>query len=406
MDKPLSGIKVLDLTTFVAAPVCCRLLADMGAEVIKVEPPKGDAWRETGKGYMPEILTDDMNPVFDIYNSGKKHVAINLKSPEGKEMFLKLMAEADVFITNTRPAALKRLGISYEDVKDRFPGLVYGIVLGYGEDGPDKDAPAFDTAAFWSRSGFLRDQTLNNEHYHPVMPPYGVGDTITGYILMGQICSALLRKLKTGKGDYVRASLYHMGIFSFGTMQILAQEKIGKEMPFTRLSFGVPGGPYQCSDGEWIFISVGYYAALIPQLCAAINRPELMEDPRYATREAREIGNNKQEYYEFFRDAFLAKPSEHWLQVGKDLDIPVVRMNHYKDVTKDPQAWANDYLEDVTFANGETLVMPSCPLEMDSVGPIKTKPAPVIGADTDAVAKSLGYSDAEIAAMKASGAIK
>lgn len=406
MDKPLSGIKVLDLTTFVAAPVCCRLLADMGAEVIKVEPPKGDAWRETGKSYQPDILTDDVNPVFDIYNSGKKHVAINLKSPEGKEMFFKLMGEADVFVTNTRPAALKRLGIAYEDVKERFPGLVYAIVLGYGEEGPDKDAPAFDTSAFWSRSGFLRDQALDNEHYHPVFPPYGVGDTITGYILMGQVCSALIRKMRTGKGDYVRASLYHMGLFTMGTMEILSQKKIGREMPFNRLSFGVPGGPYKCSDGEWVFISVGYYATLIPQLCKAIGREDLTEDPRYATREAREEGNHKQEYFEIFREAFLKKPSEHWLKLGVELDIPIVRMNHYKEVSEDPQAWANNYLENVEFRNGDTMVMPVCPIEMDSVGPIKTKPAPYIGADTDEVAAALGYTAEQIAEMKASGAIK
>ena len=143
-------------------------------------------------------------------------------------------------------------------------------MLGYGEEGPIKDEPAFDTSAFWSKSGFLRDQGLDNEHYHPVMPPFGVGDTITGYMLMGQVCSALVRKMKTGKGDYVRASLYHMGLFTMGTMEILAQEKVGRIMPFNRLSFGVPGGPYKCADGEWVFISVGYYETLVTQLCQAI----------------------------------------------------------------------------------------------------------------------------------------
>lgn len=406
MDKPLSGIKVLDLTTFVAAPVCCRLLADMGAEVIKVEPPKGDVWRETAKNYQPPVFSDDANPVFDIYNSGKKHVSINLKSPEGKEMFLKLMGEADVFVTNTRPAALKRLGIAYEDVKERFPGLVYAIVLGYGEEGPIKDEPAFDTSAFWSKSGFLRDQGLDNEHYHPVMPPFGVGDTITGYMLMGQVCSALVRKMKTGKGDYVRASLYHMGLFTMGTMEILAQEKVGRIMPFNRLSFGVPGGPYKCADGEWVFISVGYYETLVTQLCQAIGREDLMTDPEFCTREAREIGDRKQRYFEIFRDAFLSQPIDYWLQKGHELDIPIVRMNHYSEVGQDEQAWVNGYLENVTFADGQQMIMPTCPLEMDSIGPVKTKPAPHIGADTDEVAAALGYTAEQIAEMKASGAIK
>ena len=109
MSKPLEGIKVLDLTTFVAAPVCARLLADLGAEVIKVEPPKGDAWRITSKGFNTIHFSDEMNPVFDVYNAGKKLISLNLKSEEGKEIFFKLMAEADVFVTNNRPDALKRL---------------------------------------------------------------------------------------------------------------------------------------------------------------------------------------------------------------------------------------------------------------------------------------------------------
>ena len=201
MQAPLSGIKVLDLSTYVAAPVCCRLLADMGAKVIKVERPDGDTWRTTGKAYVPDRFSDGENPVFDIYNSGKQHIALDLKTPQGKEVFWRLLEQADVFVTNTRPAALRRLGISYEDLKKQFPKLIYGIVLGYGEEGPEKDKPAFDTTGFWSKSGFLRDMATMGEHYAPVNPPFGVGDTITGYLLMGEICAALYRRSQTGLGD-------------------------------------------------------------------------------------------------------------------------------------------------------------------------------------------------------------
>lgn len=135
MSKPLAGVKVVELSTFVAGPVSARLLADLGAEVIKVERPEGDAWRATGISYLPNRFSKDENPVFDIYNAGKKHVALNLKSKEGMEAFHRLLAEADVFITNTRPRALKRLGLSYEDIQEKYPSLVYGILLGYGEEG-------------------------------------------------------------------------------------------------------------------------------------------------------------------------------------------------------------------------------------------------------------------------------
>ena len=404
MQAPLSGIKVLDLSTYVAAPVCCRLLADLGAEVIKVERPAGDTWRTTGKAYVPQRFTDGENPVFDIYNSGKQHIALDLKTPGGKEVFWRLLEQADVFVTNTRPAALHRLGISYDDLKEKFPKLVYGIVLGYGEEGPDKDKPAFDTTGFWSKSGFLRDMATMGEHYAPVNPPFGVGDTITGYLLMGEICAALYRRSQTGLGDYVRSSLYHNGIFTMGTMQIISQKPFGREFPATRTGHGVPGGIYRCSDDEWIYVGVGYNPALIGRLCQAIGRPELSEDPKYDTQQKRM--EHQVEYYSYFRDAFLTQPASHWLQLAEKLDLPIVRLNHFSDVAEDEQAWVNGYLEHVTFPSGNTDIMPSSPIEMDSVGSLKTVPAPQIGADTDAVLQQLGYSSDAIEAMKASGAIQ
>ena len=404
MEKPLSGIKVIDLSTFVAAPVCSRLLADMGAQVIKVEHPKGDAWRQTGISYLPSRFSDDENPVFDIYNSGKQHSAIDLKTEEGKAVFFSLLEDADVLVTNTRVAALQRLGLSYEDLKDRFPKLVYAIVLGYGEKGPDAHKPAFDTTGYWSKSGFLRDMAPLSEHYAPVQAPYGVGDTITGYLLMGEICAALYRRSQTGKGDCVRSSLYHNGIFTMGTMQIISQGPWGRQFPATRTEHGIPGGYYRCADDEWVYIAVGYAQALIPRLCKAIGRPELAEDPRYATAEAR--SQHREEYYNIFKDAFASKPISHWLQIAEEFDLPIVRMNHFSDVAEDEQAWANDYLEHVIFANGHNDIMPSSPIEMDSVGTLKTTPAPAVGADTEEILQSLGYTESQIAALQKSGAIQ
>ena len=166
--------------------------------------------------------------------------------------------------------------------------------------------------------------------------------------------------------------------------------------PFNRLSFGVPGGPYKCSDGEWVFISVGYYATLIPQLCKAIGREDQTEDPRYATREAREEGNHKQEYFEIFREAFLQKPSEHWLKLGVELDIPIVRMNHYKEVSEDPQAWANNYLTRTEFPDGSSYILPNTPVDFSDMEKTHTTHAGALGCDTRQVLAELGYGEAEI----------
>lgn len=405
MEKPLSGVKVLDLTTFVAAPVCCRLMADLGADVIKVEHPNGDTWRTTGKNYNTKRFSDQENPVFDIYNSGKRHIAINLKDPDGKALFFKLMEQADVFITNTRPAALGRLGISYEDVKDRFPGLIYGMVEGYGEKGPAKDDPAFDTTAFWSRSGFVRDMAPDGEHYAPVLPPFGVGDTVTGYVLLSQVLAALYRKMQTGKGDFVCASLYHTGIFTMGTMQIISQAPWGRTYPTTRIAYGVPGGTYRCGDGEYIFVSIGYAEKkLLPLLYKMIEREDLLDDPKFCDGPTGR--KYPEEYYEIFRTAFLTRPSTYWLEKARQYDMPIVPLNHFKDVTQDEQAWANDYLEHMHYPNGNVDIMPRSPIEMASMGPIDTKIAPGIGAHTDSIMTSLGYSEEDIARLKETGAVK
>ena len=403
MNKPLSGIRVLEFSTFVAAPVAARMMADLGAEVIKVERPEGDPWRITGVNYISKRFSDQENPVFDIYNSGKKHIALNLKTEEGMEAFHKLLESTDVMITNTRPKALKKLGLDYEDLKERYPKLIYAILLGYGEKGPDKDMPAFDTSAFWARGGFLRDMGLAGEHYSPVQPPSSMGDTVSGYLLLAEICAALYRRTQTGLGDCVRSGLLHNSIFTMGTMNIVTQFPEFKQYPVDRPSSAVPGNDYQCADGDWIFIS-GYNAALYARMHTMIGREDLSLDEELKTPAGR--WNRRAEYYEIFRQAFLTQPAAYWLQKAKELDIPMTRMNHFRDICKDEQAWANDYLEHVTFPNGETGVMPTSPIEMDSVGLPVTQVAHGIGEDTDEVLKDLGYTPDQIVAMRQNGAVK
>lgn len=402
MRKPLEGVKVVELSTFVAAPVAARLLADLGAEVIKVERPEGDAWRITGVNFLPDRFSKDENPVFDIYNTGKKNIALNLKTDEGMEVFHRLLSQADVFITNTRPRALKRLGLAYEDIKEKYPALIYGILLGYGEDGPQAPKPAFDTSAFWAKSGFLRDLSIDREEYSPVQPPFSMGDTITGYMLMGEICAALYRKKETGLGDYVRAGLYHNAIFTMGTMAIISQMPFGKTYPISRDGYSVPSGDYQCADGEWVYIS-GYNAAQNQVLYQMLNLEKLEEDPRFCTPLLRK--ENRQAFYEQICDAFLSQTSDYWIRRSEEMDLPLIRMGHFSDIATDEQAWVNGYLENVVFPSGNTDVMPRSPIEMDSVGTLQTVPAPGIGADSAEILKKLGYTDAQLEKMQTSGAV-
>lgn len=396
MSKPLQGVRVLDLTAFVAAPVCTRLLSDLGAEVIKVERPQGDAWREVGKIYNHRF-NDDQNPVFDIYNTGKKMIALDLKSENGKAVFWKLLKQADVFVTNTRPEALKRLGLTYEEVKQECPKLIYAMVIGYGEEGPEATVPAFDTTAFWARTGFLRDMAVKNEAYEPLMPPSSIGDTVTGSTLCLEICAALFRRSQTGLGDYVTSSLYHNGIFSMGTMTIMSEQPGGRVFPRTRESAGIIS-TYRCADDEWVLLANGGSAAYMPRIFEMLGLSHLLEVWR-------KPGNN-QAMVKAFADAFMTKTSTEWVAAAAEADVPLVRMNHFEEVNHDPQAWANGFLENVTFRTGEEMVMPNSPIRMQSVGKLKTVPAPSIGWDTAEVLESLGYTEEEIKAMAENGEIR
>ena len=401
MNKgPLAGVKVVEMSVYVAAPVCARMLADMGAEVIKIEAPTGDGWRGAGIGYLPRFNKDE-NPIFDIYNTGKKHVSLNLKTPEGKEAFLKLLADADVFVTNLRPAALKRLGLAYEDLKEQFPSLIYAAVLGFGKTGPDADMPAYDTTAFWPRSGFLRDMATVSDDgaYSPVTAPSSVGDTATGYLLMGEICAALYRRTITGEGDFVTSTLFHNGVFCMGTMIIMTQEPFGRQYPSKRIDHGFTGH-YECADGEWIYFPSGMPKDF-NEFLIMIDHPELIDDPRFVPAKRWE---NRHVLYEYFCEGIKKKPHDYWVNYGREHGLPLAHVAHFRDVSKDPQAWANGYLEHVEFRNGNVDIMPASPIEMESFTPPPTRPAPPVGTHTVEVLRSLGYTEEQIDAMIAAGA--
>ena len=403
MNKPLSGIKVVELADFVSAPVCARILADMGAEVIKIERSTGNAWRATGKASCPWKFTDAENPGYDINNTGKKHIVLNLKSAEGLAACHRLLETADVFVTNMRVQALKRLGLDYESVRDKYPKLIYAIGLGYGEKGPDADQPAFDHTAFWARTGFLLDMSPMTNEYHPVFPPSSVGDNFTGMTMVGEVCAALFNRTKTGKGDYVRSSLFHNGIFAMGAMQIATQSPDGAVFPRTRQVHGVAYGDYLCKDGRYVYIASGYAEKLIAKVFSIIGREDLIDDPKFSTAKARR--ENADEMYAIIREAMLRRTSAEWLAFAREADIPMVKMQHFCEVSEDEQALANGYIQDVVYPSGVTYKIASSPIEMDSVGPLYTEPTKPIGADTEAVLKEYGYTDEELAQLRANGII-
>lgn len=396
--RPLEGYTVIDLTTFVAAPFCARLLSDMGARVIKIETLKGDGWRGTGISMGAKRFSAAENPVFDLYNSGKDLISLNLKTEEGMAIMHQLLSKADVFITNNRPAALKRLGLGYDDLKEKYPRLVYGIVLGFGEKGPDADKQAYDTTAFWTRSGFLRDCSPLTEDYMPVTAPSSVGDSYTGTNLAMQVLAALLLRQQTGRGQYVKSSLYHVGVFAMGTMTVRTQRPFGTKFPDAPWEIRPTSGAFQCADGEWLFISTAP-----SQIFAAAGKPELMDDPAWLPEN---WATTRKYRYEMMRSVLLTKTCDEWMELLDPLDTPTVKMPHFADVSEDPQAWANRYLEKVTYPTGFTHTIPTSPIEMECFDePIVTQVTRCVGQDTKIVLQELGYSETQIQKMMDDGVV-
>jgi (R)-2-hydroxy-4-methylpentanoate CoA-transferase len=394
-DLPLSGVHVIELTTYVAAPTCGRMFADWGADVIKVEAPSGDYFRSYGE-VVKTSMNEEENPLWDLMHANKRGIVVDLKDAKAREILYKLLDGADVFLTNVRPAALQKLDLDYETLEKRFPRLVYGLVTGLGEGGPDADLPGFDVTAYWARSGFIVD--LVNPDAYPVYPPAAFGDVSVGTTLFGGVCAALRKAEKTGRGDKISISLYGTAIWFASICIVSTQERYGNAYPKTRLEGHPLAIPYKCKDDEWVTTSVLDIKAQWPIFCEAINHPELINDPRFKT--VAEWLKHKADLIGILEPVFLTKSRDEWIDIFRKVGIVVERLNHFKDITKDPQAWANNYLRNHTFANGEQAALTCTPLRSAHTETVPFKGGPLLGEHTKEILEELGYSAAEIEEMK------
>lgn len=397
MSKPLEGIKVVDLSTYVAGPSCAKVLCDWGAEVVKVEAMSGDLWR-----YMGGPMKPGCNPMFDLENAGKKCVVINNKTPEGFEVMMKLLAQADVFITNVREDALAKMGLTYDQLKDKFPGLIYGHLLGYGKTGPMKDTPGFDVTVFWGRTG-LMDLTANSDGHPMSFGVAAMGDHSTGMNLAGGIAAALVHKMKTGKGDRVCSSLYHAGLYALSSMEVSAQYQdmdVYKQSSRNSSSNGV----YKCKDGRYIMFSIPDIDRTYPALCKVLGREDLIGDTRFNTR--LEYYKHEQEFTGIFAEAMAKRTADEWEPILSAASIPAQIVFTCTECASDVQALEAGFIKPYTYADGTKVNMPITPMQFDSFEVEPMGPASELGGDTAEVLKGLGYSDEQIASMRAAKAVR
>lgn len=394
--KPLEGVKVVELATMLAGPMTARVLAEWGADVIKVESFNGDAWRKQASTSMSP-LTEVANPNFDMQNINKRFVSLNMRTPEGKEAMMKLLESADVLVTNYRVQALEGMGLSYEQLKDRFPRLIHASVLGYGAEGPEKDRPGYDYTAYSARTGFMIDVAPAGGG--PLSLVAGIGDHTVAAALSGGIAAALYRRSVTGTGDKVDVSLLGAGCFILATG--LLNGINGRKLPRSRYDCGHAGSnTYQAGDGEWFYLAIVDYRRF-PEFCEVIGRPELASDERFSTAAA--YYKNKTELTHILDDVFKAHDVEYWHKLFDAHDLPHEVARHFKDVPNDPQVIANNYVYPYEYSDGTKTVFSNGPVRFASV-PTPTKPEKLsgrVGEDTAEVLKELGYSDEKIKEMYA-----
>lgn len=401
--KPMEGIKVVELSTMLAGPMTARILAEWGADVIKVESMNGDAWREqAGTSLSPR--TETANPNFDMQNLNKRFLSLNLRTAEGKAAIMKLLSTADVFITNYRIQALSQMGLTYEQLRETFPRLIHASVLGYGDKGPEKDRPGYDYTAFCARTGLMADMAPAGGP--PIMTVAGLGDHSVAVALSGSIAAALYRREKSGDGEKVDVSLLQIGTFILSTG--LLNGINGRKFPRDRYNCSHAGSnTYQTKDGEWLYLAIVDYRRF-PEFCRAVGIPEVAEDSRFSTSEAYYLPENKKALTQILDGIFAEQPIAFWHALLNEHDLPHEILRHFRDIPDDPQVIANHYAYHYEYSDGTKTVFTNGPCHFRSVTPTDTpcKVSGPIGCDTAEILKELGYTEEQIRTMYEAGQIR
>ena len=400
MPGPLEGVKVVELGVWVAGPAAAGVMADWGADVVKIEPTAGDPARSFQfmyGGNPPD------NPVFELDNRNKRGVAVDITTDEGRDVAYRLIDDADVFVTNVRAAALQRSGFDYTTLSLRNPRLIYGLITGYGLSGPDADRPGFDISAFWSRTGMAHLMTPAGNTIPTLRG--GMGDHSTGVTFAGAVSAALFSRERTGKGQMVTSSLLRQGVYTVG-FDLNMVLSWGRHPPINnRFEARNPSvNTYQSSDGKWFFVVGVEGDRHWPPLARVVGKPELVADPRFDNIRNRAI--NSEELRTILDAAFATRTMEEWVRIfDTEPDMFWSPIHSPDEILNDEQLQHAGGLVDVPNGNGTTRMIAS-PVDFHGTPGAQRSLAPRLGEHTREVLLESGFSDDEIDRMISSGAVR
>jgi crotonobetainyl-CoA:carnitine CoA-transferase CaiB-like acyl-CoA transferase len=397
-DNIFSGLKVVDLASFIAGPSAAVILSDFGADVVKVEPPNGDMWR-IGHRIPPQPQAKDAYP-WHLANRNKRGITLDLKSPDSQKVLERLVKWADVLIVNTPHLARKRLKLEYDDVVQWNPRLIYADVTGFGEKGPDADLPGFDITSYWARSGLL--SMTRDAGAPPTWPVAGSGDNATAVGLYSAIVTALYRRERTGQGSYVTTSLLAEGIWS-ASVSIQAALSGAKfyGLHDRKNPANAALNVYRSGDGTWFVLIIT--PDKLAAVAKAIGRADLLTDKRFS--DPAKLVANMPQLAALLDEVFGAQPMAHWYEVFNGIHVTFGAVQGPQEVINDPQLRVNEIVVPLEGAGGNLTSTISSPIQVHGVMKVPARRAPELGEHNETVLKELGFGASEIDGLRASGAV-
>ncbi len=398
---PLAGLKVIDAGSFIAAPAAATVMADLGADVIKLEPPAGDPFRQLRHAPGNPPCEVDYGWLMD--NRNKRGLALDLKNEAGRGALHRLIRDTDVFVTNTPLAARGRLGIGYEALAAHNERLIYASLTAYGEHGPERLDTGFDSTALWARSG-LMDMVRPAPDSPPAKSLPGMGDHPTALTLYAAIATALFRRERTGRGGYVATNLMANGLWWNG---LHAQAMLcGAEFPRRPGREDAPSALhnfYRTADGRWLQLVVIPEDKRWPRLARAVGRPDLIRDPRFATREARHA--NPRALIRALDEAFAAADLAEWRRRLAEHEVSCGVISTLRDIPEDRQMRESGALTALDDPEAGAEYVVSSPLWIDGAPRASPSRPPGLGEHSVEILREHGFSTEDVERLREAGAI-